>query len=472
MTREAERRADPALLLAVVVFAAGVILSFWRLHADNNDGALYTLLARRLAEERTPFTLWFPVREFQPPDRFFEHPPLYLWLQAAALAVAPGFDLRLLGALCGIATVATAFALGCRTVGATASFLGCIVLVLTEPFANSQASARLDPPLALAFTASVAVLVAARGRLRLLFLGGLIAGAGALVKGPPAFAAPLAAVLLIAAVGDGAVLREPRAWAAAAVGTALPPIAFLAYDRLFLDSAWWDHYVLVQVAGSLSGSKGGRVGPLALLEANVWRFWPGLPFAALALTRAAVARVAPLSRARAPAVRLALLGSAAVVYAGFAPSGRGYWWYLLPAYVPLALLAGTGAEDLLRPAWRERFARRARAVVLVAGAALLLLLPQKTLAPLERPCPFGPLPDQARRLARGAAIAVVSPGHDYTTHVVFAEHCACQAVLVARLEHADRAGVAGAIVTSTSPVPERWERVAVHGAWALVARRP
>ena len=468
-------RSDLALLAAVTILAAAVILSFWRLHADNNDAALYTLLARRLAHERTPFLLHLPAEDFRLPAPFYEHPPLYLWAQAAVLAISANFDLRLLGAACGVLTISIAFALGREVVGARASFFGCTMLVATEAFSNYQPLARLDPPLTLAFTASVAMLMRARGRLGWLLLGGLVAGLGALVKGPPALGAPIAAALLIAASGGTAFLREPRFWLFAVLGAALPPLVFLIYDHLALGGAWWDRYVLGQVLGSALGRRGGYVGPLALLQTNVWRFWPGLPFAAVALARAVVARWYPLRRARALAERAALLGWAVLVFAGFAPSGRSYWWYLMPAYVPLALLAGAGAEDLVPRASADRFTEWVRRFVLGIGVTLALLLPLNVLGRLERPCLFGGLPGQARALAGGGGeqvVAIVSPDRDYSTHVIFAEHCRCNTMLVSRLEDADRPDVVGALVPSAQSVPEKWRPVAVQGRWSLLEHAP
>ncbi len=384
----------------------------------------------------------------------------------------PGLDLRLLGALCGVATVAIAFALGRELVGAPASALGCAILVATEAFSNYQPLARLDPPLTLAFTASVALLVLSRGRPGLLFLGGLVTGLGSLVKGPPALGAPVAAALLLAAQGRRDVLGRLRAWIAAACGAMLPPLAFLVYDRLSLGGAWWDHYVAGQVVASAAGDRRGPHGPLALLKTNVWRFWPGLPFAATALARAGLDRWWPLDPPRAGKVRLALLGWAALVYAGFAFSGRSYWWYLMPAYVPLALLAGAGAADLLPRARADRIVGRAGLVVLCIGAALLVLLPfVKVAGRLERPCQFGALPEAARGLAAGGQlVAVISPDRDYSTHVIFAEHCECKTTVVPRLEDADRPAVAAALVSTATPVSEPWKPVAVHGRWALVRR--
>jgi 4-amino-4-deoxy-L-arabinose transferase-like glycosyltransferase len=464
-------RGARGLFLSACVLGAAVILSFWRLHADNNDAALYTVIARNLAREHTPFSLHGPALDFRA-SSFYEHPPLFLWAQAAVLAVAPWFDLRLLGALCGVLTVAATFALGREVLGARAGFLGCVLLIATEAFSNYQPLARLDPPLTLAFTASVAVLVLARGRPGLLFLGGLIAGAGALVKGPPALGAPVAALALAAARGDTDVLRRPRSWLAVGLGAVLPPLSFLIYDRVALGGAWWDGYVIAQVVASAAGRRSAGAGPLGLLKVNVWRLWPGLPLVGVSLARACIVAWKPLEKPDSARVRFALLGWAALVYAGFSSAGRAFWWYLMPAYPALSLLAGAGAEDLIPRALADRGVAWVRRLALAISAALWVLLPFcKVAARLERPCPFGDLPTMARGAADGGQlVAVVSPTRDYSTHVIFAEHCRCNAVLISRLQEGARTDVAAALVPSSEPYSYPWRRLATHGTWTLLER--
>ncbi len=456
---------DRALRAAVLALAAGVILSYWRLHADNNDASLYVLLARRLASDGTPFQLWNPPAHFAVRP-FYEHPPLFFWVQALLLRFFPWFDLRLLGAACGLVTVASTFAIGRAVVGVRASFYGCLVLIATEAFSNYQPLARLDPPLTAAFVGSVALLVTARGRAGRLLLGGLVAGLGALVKGPPALGAPVVAAGLVLATEGRAGLRRPAWLALASLGAALPPLAFIAYDRLALHGAWWRGYVVDQVLASAAGGRRGDLGPWVFVrKAVVGRFWPGLPLAALALVRAGAAGWRPLLRNDAVPVRAALAVWAGLVWLGYASAGRPYWWYFMPAYPALALLAGAGLDDILGAraiaglAWMRRLA-------LATAVALLLLLPAKLFALLERPCRFGELPARARSLGGTVAIAT----EDYSTYVIFAEHCACDTVSVATLEEADRPRVTAALGARGTNPPPGWATVATHGDLAIFAR--
>ncbi|HET9595927.1 MAG TPA: glycosyltransferase family 39 protein, partial [Anaeromyxobacteraceae bacterium] len=278
---------ERALALAVAALAAGVILSFGRLHVDNNDASLYTLVAQDLARQRTPFLLHNPPMPGLAPG-FYEHPPLWFWVQA--LALGAGLDLRLLGAACGVLTVVATFLAGSALVGARAAFLGSVLLLATDAFSAYQPMARLDPPLTLACAASIAILVRSGGRPAALLAGGAIAGLGVLVKGPPALAAPLSAALLLAALGRRDVLRRPGAWLAVAGGTALPVLAFLAHDQIRLGGAWWQHYVLEQVLASAAGGRRGSGGPGALWLVSHGRLMHVWPLAAVALARPALGR--------------------------------------------------------------------------------------------------------------------------------------------------------------------------------------
>jgi hypothetical protein len=232
-----------------------------------------------------------------------------------------------------------------------------------------------------------------------------------------------------------------------------------------LGGQWWTHYVMEQVAAFAVGGRRSPGGPLALIRTNVWRFWPGVPFIAVALARAAATRWFPLPR-RAVEMRVALLGAAALVLAGFASSGRSYWWYLMPAYPVLALLAGAGLEDCMPARVANGFSRYATRFALAAGLLLVALLPLKILANLERSCPFGDLPQVAHALAAwGKLIAIVSPEDEYSPQVISGEHCRCESVLVPQLRDAERPGLAGALVPSGDAIPAGWSTVANHGRW-------
>ena len=228
--------------------------------------------------------------------------------------------------------------------------------------------------------------------------------------------------------------------------------------------------MVAQVVESAVGRRRGGLGPWPLLKnAIVGRFWPGLPLALVALIRTAVParRAAPTAR---PAVRWALLGWGLLVYLEYASAGRPYWWYLMPAYPGLALLAGAGVEDLVGADRGAAIVTWCQRVGAGTGLGLLILLPLKVLRPLERPCPFGELPARARALADGRQVAIVIEPRDYSTQVTFAEHCGCDPVTEATFKNAAQVGAAVVLARRAAGAPPGWREVAVNGDWSLLER--
>jgi len=453
-------RADPGaervLRWSVLLLFAGLAFSLLLVHRDDNDGAVYVVIARHLAQDGTPFQLRY-LSETLP--RFHEHPPLWIWLQAAALRLLPGLDLGLLGALCGLGTVAFTFALGRELLGARAAFLGTLLLVTNDSFFRWSPTGKLDPPLVLLFTASVTVLVRAGTRPGLLALGGLCAGVGALVKGVPAFGAPVAAALLLRASGRGEALWSPRCWLIVAAAALAPAALFLGYDRVAHAGAFWDGYVHGQLLASLSGRRTDGFGHLHLLR-DLWN--RGLPIVPLALVS--------LWRARGPRLGLVLWG--ALIVLAFSTASRAFWWYFLPALPPLALAAGAALDDLAAWARQERLAERTLpAIALAVGLALLALLPTRLARLQARPCRFGTLPARAEALAPAdATLGLVSRPRDWSGQALLAEHTARDVVVAEELAALpERVGVA--LTVGDVGAPDGWQAIAREGRTALLVRR-
>lgn len=460
-----DRRDRLRLLLAGVLALAGA-LPFALVHVDDIDAATYTVIARHLTQGDALMAPRYLPDLF---PAFREHPPLFLWVQAAVIRLFSEGALPWLGLACGVATVLTAFTVGRRLAGGRAALLGAFVLASTEQFFRYQARARLDPPLVLCYTASVALLLAARGRTRWLLAGGLAAGLGALVKGPPALGAPVSAALALVALGRARELRSGRTWLLVAAGALAPAALFFGYDAAALGGSWWRGYVQGQVLASATGARldgnPSHLGPLRYVAGG---FWPGLPFALFALWQAARGR--PAARAR-----WGLLAWAAVVLGAFSAVGRTYWWYVVPAYVPLALLAGSGADELV-----GRLGRRARAVepaLAALGAAALVAAPLWPARWLVRPCAFGPLPARAAALAPpGAALLLApapgrSPGDRLAAMDLLAAHSGRDVLLVPGAGDAARAAGAARVALVEGDAPAGWSAVAVHGAYTLAQRR-
>lgn len=436
-------------------------------HQDDMDAAIYAVVARNLAVDGPSFHL-----RFTPPGAlFFEHPPLWLWVLSAVARAAPSVPLGIASTACGALTLGCAWRVGRDLVGPRAAQLGLLLLAADVPFALQHALPRLDAPLTLAFTASVALLVAARGRAAPLLAGGLVAGLGALVKGPPALGAPVAAALVLLATGRGRELRSVRPWLLVGVAAALPPAAFLAYDAAALDGGWARAYLDAQVLASLDGRRRPQfgVGPRYLLSAGLWA--RARLLAPLALVALAVA----LRRGDARRSRLALLLWIGVLVLGFGLASRAYWFYTLPAFPPLALLAGAGLDDLLARlgAAGDRLARGGALAGCAAGIVLLMGAPLGILRGAGDACPYGDLPARAAAAAAagGSLVAVVTSPDDFRTQPLVADHGRCE---VARFstaaEAAARSDVAAIVAPRREPAVPGWREDRATADWALWLR--
>jgi 4-amino-4-deoxy-L-arabinose transferase-like glycosyltransferase len=439
-------------LIAPLALAAALMASLLVIHSDDNDGATYTVIARHLAHDGTPFSLRFLSQMY---PRFYEHPPLWLWLQALLSAVLPPSSLSLLGFACGLGALGAAFVIGRELLSERAAFYGCALLALTEAFFHWMPTARLDPPLVLCFTVSVALLITARGRLALLVAGALVAGLGSLVKGPPALGAPFVAALSLALAGRRAELKAPHVAAVGAVAIA-PAALFFLYDHLALGGAWWAGYVRGQFLASALGARGDGRGHLYLLRTVAGRFWPGLPFAALALVR-------PRPE------RLALLGWAVLVVSAFSTASRSFWWYALPAFVPLALLAGAGLDDLLARWDAERAAHGARRLILGAAIAVAAVLPLHLGRFLVQPCRFdGLAAAAAARSGSEQPLGLVSQPPDWPGQAVLAEHTDRDVVVFGTL--AEVPAEISLVFVETAGANEGWAAVGSVGEVRLLER--
>jgi 4-amino-4-deoxy-L-arabinose transferase-like glycosyltransferase len=447
--------------LLAALFAAAGILPFALVHIDDVDGAVYQVVARHVAEDGRLFHLRF-LPDFWP--RFFEHPPLYFWIQAAVIRLGSESLLPWLGAAVGICTAVVTYLIGRRLIGVRAALLGTFMLAATELFFRYQARPRLDPPLSLAFTLSVALLVVSRGRVAWLAAGGLAAGLGALIKGPPALGAPISAALVLMVTGRWEDLRRPRVWIVAAVAALLPPVVFLIVDRLALGGAWWQGYVRDQFLASWSGGRvEGATSPVFLPRAIVGRFWPGLPFLAWALFDGVRSPRSPRSR-----TVFGLCTWAAVIVGGYMTAARAYTSYVEPALMPLALAAGVGLESLLLRLFGEAGPRRAVQVAAVTGFIALGLVPLWPAGWLAPPCVFGDLPARAALLApAGTPLRMAAlPQRDFMQVRALAgwlaQHSGRDVVVSPEAK-----ALVGLFETPGDAVLEGWTPVERNGAWVL-----
>lgn len=431
----------------VALLAIGMVLGFAPVHVDDVDATLYQVVARNIVAQGDLFHLHGFTGLF---SDFREHPPGLFWVIAAVIATVGDGAVPWVCGLFGLGTLALVYSYTRGAVGERAALAATVMLALCESFFRYQARPRLDGALTFFFTASVLLGVTARGRMSRWILCGLAAGAGAMVKGPPALGAPVAAVIFI--LIERGLRAFPLRGAVVAMSAALLlPGAFFLYDHVALDGWWREGYVQGQLlASALGGRTDGHTDALYLLKSLTTRFWPGLPFVIFALLR-------PRQR-----LRWALLAWALFIPLGFEAAARAYWHYNMPAYVPLAILAGIGLDDLVRrwPALdRPQLAGR---VLLGVGVLIALAVPLGLAQHLQRPCPFGDLPRQIRaRHPKGDSVGLMTPKLAYGPTNILGFETRLDVV------HHDSA----LLVVDRSLWPlAGYQQISAHGKWVLAER--
>ena len=384
-----ERHALRAALILAAAAAAGLLLVAPRTTLWDRDEARF---ARSAVEMLSSGDFLVPTfaGELRP-----HKPPLLPWLMAlsARLLGPTETAFRLWSALGHGASVLLAFAAGRRLVGARAALAGALLLALAPLALLEGAAATADAVLLAGLTGVLAVFAdaAARGpRPWHLAAGGLASAVAQLAKGPVALALPLLGVgggLLLA---PGAFPERRRLLALLAGVSVLGLAPVLAWGLLadaatngrLLAAALGTHVVgraLAPMEGHGAGLLAGPLYYVAVLLAGFSPWTVFLPGSAARLRRGAVP----------PAARALLLGSALAPFLLFGLVATKLPHYVLPAFPPLALLAGEAAAA---------GERRGLAI----GAALLLPLVAVEVLALALVAAVPPLP-----ALRGPALAAL-----------------------------------------------------------------
>ena len=277
---------------------------------------------------------------------YLDKPVLFFWLVASTFRLLGVSELaaRLPAALAAIATVGLTVALGARLIGRPRALVAAAVVATAPLMLVFGRLAIFDAPLTALVTAALYCLVRARldgSPARWWPAAGVAMGLAALTKGPVGVAVPL----LAWAAARGALPRPagragfvPLALAVVAGALAVVPWLVVAGTREpdFLRYALVDETVL----RFLSPARFNRAGP-------VYFYATVLPWALGAWTVVLAASAGPLLRLwrekgpDAGAVAFAVRAAAAIVLL-FTVSASKRAQYILPAVVPLALLAAIG----------------------------------------------------------------------------------------------------------------------------------
>ena len=298
-----------------------------------------------------------------------EHPPLFVWTQAAMLKTFGISDpvAKLPSALCGVGAVLLVYWLARRLTGDALAASGAMFVMLATPYFIKYASrAMSDVPTAFLFLCAISAWVLADDDPRWFLAAGVFTAMALMVRGLIGFALPLifGAQLIL--------LRRRPQWRylIPALALALAPLAawysyfLLRYRATFasLHAGWLDR----EVFGSLTPPWRRYTGVFEYAWMLAKSYWPWLP----ALIAGAIAVV----RERRRPLYLILSWVAAVFILCAAARSR-VLRYMLPAYPALAVLSAIGIMRWTPRRWAERIMVFAAPAAVVAAACLAVLIP-------------------------------------------------------------------------------------------------
>ena len=431
----AERRGSPWAvhvlgLLALAGWLVGMHLAH---HALVDPDEARSALAARLMAERGDWLVPHLPAVFHHDYRhdplegdvmvYWDKPPLYFWLSAAAMRVLGPTALaaRLPAGLAHIAMVLLVYAAGRKLRGGRAGLLAGIIAA-TAPLPLVLAHvARMDSLLvALMAAMLLAILHLVGGTARPWAWTAVLysaAGLGLLAKGPEAVVLTAGAVLVTALLtGRWRDLGRLRPVAGAVICLAVAAPWYIAMHLRYPPAAdgtgggfLYEFLVRQHVARVTSGEFGhaGHV-PGYLLGILLVGFVPWTIFLPAACAR--LGRAGWRGRRERPAIVL-LVVWAALVLVAFSCSKTQLGHYILPAFPPLALVTGAYLADRLGAEGGDRWLRVGLILTVVAGAlALGALVVGLVLAGLWR-APYIAITALAVGLLVAGALAVARRRH-------------------------------------------------------------
>lgn len=265
-----------------------------------------------------------------------EHPPLFVWTQAAFLKVFGVSDAvaKLPVALCAIGTLLLVYWLARRLLDdALAASVAMFVMLATPYFIKYAGHAMTDVPTAFLFVCAIGAWLLAADDARWYLAVGVFTAMALMVRGLIGFALPV--IFMVDAM---ALRRRPRwRYAMPALAIAFLPLV-VWYGYLFF--RYRDYFVGLH-AGWLSREVYGPLNP-------PWRRYTGLPEYVWMLTKsywpwlpATAAGMVAIGRERRRSL-VVLLGWVGTVLLLCAAARSRVLRYMLPAYPALAILAAIG----------------------------------------------------------------------------------------------------------------------------------
>lgn len=329
------------------------------------DDALYSHIAKTIAQTGN----WLDPRNDGYP--VLEHPPLFMWMQAALFALFGVSDAmaRLPAALCGLGTILLTYWLTRRLTGnSTAALVAMSVLSTSLYFMKYSSRAMTDVPFAFFCMVAICAWVKAEDHWSWLIAAGLATALALLTR-------ELAGLVLPAVMVAHAIETHRRVnpwWAAAALLAALaPPVAWYALEYRRYGSFFTEvHFGFLQrsFAGSAPLSLAhALLGPLDYAWMLTKSYWPWLPLM--------IAGLVISIRDRTSRSWLLLTWVAAVWLEVSIGQGR-VLRYMLPAWPAFAMLSAIALVRFVAESTLRRAIRWATPV-LAAICLIVALLPRQ-----------------------------------------------------------------------------------------------
>jgi 4-amino-4-deoxy-L-arabinose transferase-like glycosyltransferase len=362
----------------LLVMAIAAILLFSRLGMPllEPEEARYAEIPREMLADGQ----WLvPHLNGQP---YLDKPPLLYWAVMASYSVFGVHDwaARLVPAFAALFTVAVCYGWASRTVGTRSALLGALVLCLSAKFIYMGRLLTMNAPLALATTATLALMHLAMTndhptrRRYLLFAAGIACGLGLLIKGPVALALVVPPVVLVSRLDPRFHRPGISGWSIFLITTLLVSVPWYVALAIVQPGAaghfLWYHNVVRFVQPF------DHQGP-------VWLYLPGfllgtMPWALLAIpaVRWLFSRSGHAAERR-PAALGVFLVAFIWMLAFFSLAGSKRPGYLVPVFPPLAMAIGcfvnaTLPRETLAGVWASLARHRTRMAYGVASAALAL----------------------------------------------------------------------------------------------------
>lgn len=329
-----------------------------------------------------------------------EHPPLFVWTQAAFLSVFGQSDpvAKLPSALAALGTVLLVWWLAGRLLNDTlAASVAAFAMLATPYFIKYAGRAMTDVPTAFLFICAICAWSLAAENPRWFLAAGLFTAMALMVRGLIGFALPVIFAIDLIVAGR----RPSWRWLIPSVFIAFLPLVAWYSDMLFryhgnfvtLHEGWLSR----EVYGSLSPPWRRYTGAPEYLWMLAKSYWPWLP--------ATLAGIYAICSERRRNLGL-LLGWVAVVFLLCAAARSRVLRYMLPAYPAFAILAAVGILRWVPRRTVERVMNWIPPLAVAAATGIVIFFPASFHASEIRAIAQA----QDRNLAPGTRIGIYDKG--------------------------------------------------------------